>query len=1204
MPIKGSCLLFDTELKERLHRYVEYVAYGRAKKGVSATLGPVYALIRKAGIEVDLPTVGEVYNDVMPRDDANFSSESEIYDYVGKTWAQDISKIVEMEDLFGQVQIGEEKPERAVVEMLMRALYNDMVTDNRTVSDMKALQKALADGIKRKLGKLDGKKATKQDMVTLIEQALGWEKMGVVDLNGHLNSIEDLFNHMKRELQNATNEIRESEDENVVDRWDEYIKNLETATYQLLFRRNDARQVRDEALIKKGFGVKRGNKEVLDFNKLAAYGSISTMRRTAVDAFIDAGFTPNQATRVADTLEQEFYDLKADVVERQTQNVEKFAKGAKKLVLNNAGLNHLLAGKTMAEWVKDQNVETVEELAKKAYAELADTNYAPQVKRKAVQLLDQFFNENYARVNEVEAQKVIDDILGKGTPNEKTAIEWIKENGIQNQDELYTAIDNALAGRDISPQNNVAIRDEFNRLLDINNRAEKELKSKQEAAESYEAKKYKPTKSDLKRLVELYHLGAFESTYNKSLFRVIGVDKLVAADLDDIRSLAETASKLSRSVGNAKGYNLYNDASVATLFQTIQRDIDRIIQRNINNKSKLLKILSFISNFLNVMLSSMLAMPTTMVQNIFSGLKAVLTEFRTGATLEQTKDASKLFFAMLSDVTRTGQAYGEEIGSFATQELYLNTLRFKWGKGVTISDKARSLLLGVTMPIRIGLLAFDSANKVALANKVFYNQMKTALMKMGNYSSREANEILNEALYGKSLEDAKVLARKIAEETNANLPLHLRHKITDSYVIRLANDVVKANIITKGLLQNNETQKGILDALIKGAYHVAGISLGHEPNNILSRWIKSGRDSRRRNEEKYIKQKDWNGLVWHKATTAGINNFLVRFAGGATNWLVLRAKEGLPGVGFFYGMAGKWNSDINYLGTDKEGNKNLKEEVIAREAARSDMARNIIGVTYAMLFQLLGYSLFGGGDDDDAKKKIKQLKDLQKKKGLTEAQHKEIGLLEDKVNAYTKLRANRDKQRWFRNLAPDMQLIKYYIETAKQSGDASIAEGIVQYVTRTYAGDDRFSVTGKLKDAGVLIAQGDVDAGLGVLSSILGDRVQVPMYRAYKEYVRVVSNPFRSDPVPPPRYVPPTNLFEGFFGGGLVEDLMGKDPSITAITGIGPASYERFKKLKITHISDLKNENMLNAIDGKGTILDAKQRAQAKKWLEEYKKSN
>lgn len=1180
MPVKGSCLLFDTPLKEALFDAVELMGYERIKNGESASIQSIYSVLRSAGIEVDLPTVGEIYNEVLPRDDANFSSDIEIDDYVGRTWNNELNRLVESQDIIGENQIGDQKPEKAVVEMLMKALSGDLVEDKRTISDMKALQTALQNGIKRKLGELGGKPVRNKNMVELIEEALGWEKMGITDVNGKLNSIEDLFNGMRNELANATDQIKDAADPNVIDRWENYINNLQNASYQLLFRQNDAIAVRDAALIKNGFGIK--GKDALDWNKLSAYGSLAQLRNNAKNAFIAEGYSNNVATRLVDTLAQEFIDLRSEILSKQLAKPEEFSSKGKSLVLEDAGLNTLLAGKSMSEWIKNQNVETVEDLAKKAYDVLDKTEYHSVVKKKIVQKLEQFFDENYSKVTEVESKRVIDDIL-----DGSSVLEWIKSNGIQNQDELYDVLDTSLSGRNISPENDALIRSEFNRILDINNRAEKELKQRGDRAAKYAGKSYQARKTDLKRLIELYHLGVFDSSYNSNLYKTLGVDKLQADDLVDIDAIAKVASGLARKVVSAKGYNLGSDTAVATQFQTLQRLVDRIIERNINNKSNTLKILSWVRNYLNIMLSSLLAMPFTIVENIFSGLKAVISG---GVSMSNTKEAVQIYGAMLADVTRTGQAFGEEIGSFATQELYLNTLKFKW-KNATIKEKAQSILLGATMPIRIGLLAFDSANKVTLTNKIFNRNVYNALVETGSYTKQEAREVVNDLLHGQSFKDAKVMARKIAEETNATLPEHLRTKITDAYVVRLANDVVKANLVTGGALTGKQGN-AIIDAVVKGSYHVAGVSLGHEPNNPLSRGIKNYRDGRRMNEQKFIKEKDWSGLRNHRMVTTFMDNFLIQFAGGATNWLVLRAKEGL-GVGIITGGFGKWNKEIDYF-----DNKNLKEDIQERQRARSDIARSIVGLTYAGLFTMLGFPLFGGDDDDEIKKKLKALND---KKNKTQKDYEQIELLKEKKNVYTKIKANKDKDKWFRKLAPDIHYIKYAIATNK---DDNAALGVLDYVQRSYFNGGQFGVSAKIENAARNFKSGDTKAAWGSLASIIGDKFSTPMYRPYKEYIRVVTNPFTDNPKPPPSYVPPTSFSQGMVGGGLLSDLGFFDnPSITAIPGIGPKGYERFKKKGIKDLSDLENRTWWETKDEDGFIIPVSQRAKAKKWYDNYKKS-
>lgn len=1191
MPVRGTCLLYDTPLKEALFDAVELIAYDRLSSGQGGSIGSVYKALRDSGIEVDLPTVGEIYLSVLPKDDANFSSETEVEDYVGRSYRDAINTLVELNTLVGEKQIKDQKPETAVVEMLTSALYDNLVEDQRTTSDMKKLQDALWKGMQRMLGTMDSKKPTKRDMADLIDESLGWERMGVEDVNGQLNSIEDLFNAMRAELARASDDIRESDaDPAIIDRYNEYVKNLENATYQLLFRRPDAVQVRNEALINAGFGKTINGRTQLDWDKLAAdIGSVADIRSNADAAFLAAGYSQEVTDRLKDTLQQEFEDLRATIVEKQLQGSDRFAQRGEKRVFGDAGYESLLAGRTEAQWIKDQQVEDVETLHAKVDQSLADKKYVPLVVNKIKQRITDFFNRNYARVATLEAKTAIDDILG-----DQTTLQWIKSNGIQNQDELYQALDAALEGRDIEESNKQLIRDEFKRILDIDTRAENELAGREERTE----KPYRPKKSDIKKLIELYHLGIFNRRHDDLLYRLVGVDSLQRDDIADLEILANVASDLSRKIATPVadgGYGLGDDVFASREFQNIQRMVDRIVQRNVNNKNKLMKVLSFISNYLNVMLSGLLSLPRTIVQNVLSGVKAVASGIRFGPSEgggQRTKQAWQVWKAMLKDVTRTGQAYGEEIGSFATQELYLNTLRIKFGKGATPSEIAKSVLAAGTAHIRLGLLAFDSANKVALTNKVFYNIVYNSILKTfgSGVTPLEVTKYMNEALYGQSFQDAKVLARKIAERRNDLLPAKFKDKITDAYVTTLANDIVKANLNTGGLIP-----AGTLEAALKGSYHVAGLGLGHDPNNFFSRAIKTYRDNLRSDERKLITEKDWSALALHRTKAIFMNNFVIQFAGGATNWMWLRAKEGL-GLGLYHLIPtpnSKWKSEIDF-----SNEQTVKRQVIEREKQRNDIARALIGMSYSAVFYAAGFGLTIGGDDDED-----ELKKLNAKRNKTDKDRAKIEEIQNRSSVYRSIKQNREKDQWFRTLAPDVQLIAYYQANSQTGG---LGEGLLKYAERTYAGNDQFSVTGKMRSAGQSFRSGDNDAGYGILTSIVGDKFQVPLWKGFKEYYRIATNPFRDEKIPPAPYYPPTNWQNGLWGGGFLQDMgvyNGKI-SITAMPGVGPKSYEKFKSRGIDSMNDLADHpNWPTMKDKNGKyILDADDRFKAKKFYEKYKK--
>lgn len=278
-------------------------------------------------------------------------------------------------------------------------------------------------------------------------------------------------------------------------------------------------------------------------------------------------------------------------------------------------------------------------------------------------------------------------------------------------------------------------------------------------------------------------------------------------------------------------------------------------------------------------------------------------------------------------------------------------------------------------------------------------------------------------------------------------------------------------------------------------------------------------------------------------------------------------------------------------------NKNsLRDEIKRREDARNDIARALVGGAYTGITYLFGYLLTGGGDDGDEERIAK----LKAKKGKSQKDYATIDELEQKSSVYRAIKNDLAKDRWFRAMAPDLMLIKYYTENSRSK---SVGEGLLAYATRTYNGDAKFSAFAKMGQALELYAQGDSRAANGALASIIGGQFAFPMWRPYKEYYRLATNPFRDDKIPPSRFQPPTNVSEGFFGGGIAEDLglFKSNASITMLSGIGIKAYNRFAKKGIKGINDLSGE-WWNMKDKDGRILDADDAYNAKKQWEKLKK--
>lgn len=1031
-----SCLIRNTTLRNDLNDLVEFIAYSRVAKNLDAGIQSIYNDIRMNGIEVDLQTVGFIYNDVLPKTYAQFNSDHDVNNYVLKSYEDAINRAARLEAPDAKErQIGQNSPDLEVVNGILNMFTKlNTVPSDPIYSDMRMMQEALWKGIQRKLTLTNNSiPKTQKDWEELLTRALGYENLGMNDINGRLNGIADLYDSMKNYLADASREMEARGDFATSEKWQEMTDKLKAASYSLLFSKGEAKSFITSIMKEAGYGKKLKNgKTVIDWNKLSnETGSVLDLYNNIDRVMTDKGYSRSVIDGVQDSFTNELNDLNAKIMEWRLKQMDN-----KSEALNRAS-------------------------------------------------------------------------------NRKT---------------------------------------------------------------------------DLKRLAELNNLGIFQSAHDKLLNSLVGISDLQAQDLDDLEQLSKAASNLYREMDkDPYGRAIF----VSSALQTIQRHIDRIVQRNINNKTRLMKIMSAIKNFMDILMTGFLMGPLTILENWLSGIKEIASPLLFGKSKLKNKEDRQIYKSVLMDALVRGQSFGEEIGSFAPRELYSNSLRFNW-KGATPKERAESVLYIMMAPARIGLLGFDSANKAVITNKIFYNSMYKALTQNGK-TDAEATDILNTALHGQSFEKAKKDAEKLLNHINTSLPSKYPIPVNSNTITRLANDLVKANLNTSGVITNE-----MIESTLKGSYHVAGYGLGHEPNNLFSKGIKGVRDRMVQKEEKLRSEKKWDRLAWHRLGSTLTNGMILRFAGGAMNWVFLRFQSAGLGLGVPFistGFLGQWNGDIDFKNADT-----IKKSIKEREGARNQIGRAMAGISYTLIGYALMYALTKGGDDDRERKR-KRLEELTKFVQTPEVKD-EIKKLTAEANIYRSIKSNYEGNRLFKKISPDLMLLNYYMQT-----DDNHWKGALNYVINTTGIASDFSTAGKFTDAMDYFRKGEIDQGKGTLASIAGDRMAVPLWRAYKEWLKlatwITGNNVSSD------FKKPSNVAEGFFGGGALEDwgVYNRNSSITILPGIGPKSIERFKALGIENMNDLKNkpgwENTVY-MDEKGNsqfILDKddriKAKAAAEKWFKE-----
>ena len=1205
-----GCVFRNTDVYNEIKDAVAFLADSLLAEEKSPHLGSIYYFLRKSGVEVDLQTVGHAYKEVLPRNDRNYMTDEEVDEYTLRNYDQAVKRASKSRDVEINKELGDDKTELDVVIGLLNmfAKTNVNVTETKTIHAQ--MREALWKAMQKQLNlPMNRRPTTSKEWRDLLNQALGYDALGIEDVSGRVNSMADLFDAMQEELERAYRDLGDNADPMIMARWEQAVNTLRRAAYSLIFSKPEARNMVMGLMKEAGYTKQLATgREVLDWTKLAGdIGTVDDVRDIVERVVRTAGYDQRVVEAVKEALVEEFNELRTEVITKQIEQEERIAREGTKYTQDEAGLSQALGTQSVAEWIRTENIENLEQLEQAANTILAGKKYLPAVRAQIIQRLKDFYTRNYAKIANREAKEAVRDILGG-----MSALEWIKANGIQTQSELYDTLAKSLRDRGLSDEAFAEIIKEFNRILDLDNRAEKELQRREDAIG-----RNAQAKTDIRRLAELYNLGLFDTADHRVLLhRLLGVEGTTAQDLDDIAQIARAASELAKWVDK----NLGDDVFATRQYQYLQRHIDRLVARNINNKTGLLKILGVIRAFFDLMLSGLLAGPFTIIENIWSGIKAGWGSMITGPG-KVSKEDREIFWNMLYDVAASGQPYGEEVGQFAPRELFSNMLEFKWKDG-TPAEKALSLLYLLHLPGRIGLLAFDSANKVYATNMHFKHAIFQALRQAG-MDDVTINNFMNHALNGQAFEAAKDQAEEILNQVNANLPPKFRREVTPKAIISLANDVVKAN-----LNANQVIPIEVIREAAKGAYHVAGYGLGHEPNNYLSKAIAGIRKDWRQREEEFIRRKDWNALATHRMVTMFINSVVIKFLGGATNWMYLRFQE--AGLGLVTGfVGGRPNRNIN----DFSNREEIRAAIRERQLARHQIGRAIVGISMGLMSTMLMALLYASDEEDEVliSEWQKKIQDLQKKRGqalqqalidagvegvtkenVTEKKavlisqwKEELAAAQYKINPYMKIKSSWMLKRGFLKVAPDALLIKYYMNTEPNNLTAAL-----KYAQQTTGMGSPYSADEKFEGAMKMARAGDMDGANGALGNIIGSSFQVPMYRAYKDWGKltqwVAGKDVQSD------YRDPTSFTEGLLGGGMLEDIGVYTPkiSITVLDGIGVVSRERFREHGINTLGDLQRNPewwKLTYIDDNGTerpILGPADQVQAKQHFEQYNKED
>lgn len=1109
-----DCLLKNTEVVEAVKTAMEYIGVHKASEGKDASLATIYGELRKNGVEIDLNSAAHIYKDVLTsKDHPAFSTREEADEIAGKYFDDLTRNLILREDKTGEQQISELSPAQAAVKALTRAFTNPLVTDARTKSILKTMQDAYTQYAKRMAGKTPEEETSGKDTRSfeqVVQDALDKESLGYPDRHtGELLGFDKLDAGAKEIMKKLDREVAASGDEVLKAQWDEYAKSLENSVRTLMLSTKEGKKVLYDALKSQEGGgfvktLKDGT-EVLDHQALAGnIGSITQYRENVVNALTESGFTKEQAEKVSDSLQKEYYELRGKSLETlrksQEQKQASFEPAEAKPKVS--------VGDMVNKAIKAS--ESYKGLTSEAKAEGVDTTeHNPQLtfsKKEANTIVFESLknSDKYGKQVGDTGDRQIDWrklAVDKPTPAElnKLIAEHLKNNEKVDINNAIKVADNLLGNKAHD-----------NLLADIDQHSETNLTAQQNAL----SKDIAPVnRSEMTRLAELHAMGIFNGAHDDLLHHVLGIDGADQATRKKLIDLFEKKQQLIQQLGSHEFLYHSLDAS-------LQHEVNQLIEENVADKGKVSRIAKAIFDYQSFVNMGIIANPFNIAENTISGFQAnagqtigLMKQMGVKEGVKIFYEMSRLWAATLKDVAKGGIHYGLESGKFSQSSGIADKLTFKnWDKLNPVQKIATTAIAYAHM----GLNAMDSAYKVSIHQKTTMLNLHKALTDIPDQYGRkmtkdEASEYLNEHLFGNSLEQAKAQAEKMYKQ--------LGLKYDKNSIERSAREIVQANIFSDGHINDD-----LIEAAMRGAYQVAAVGLGHTARPGVLGWLtlapmmKGMQTTAQAHYDKLLKAGKYDQAAWfHMGVQSVVINGVFKFAHGVANWMLLRPLT--AGLGLVTGTVGKQmgKSDvIDY--TDK---KQLEEAFYKYGQANADINRAIVGLSMFAL-QAGALSLYGAAKKEDQDK-------------------------ENMAAGFEAVKQNPILNKAMNKFGADMLALMYASYTAKQHGRMRETYANIQGFGKYVEGmmnigsgmtlQERTVETFKLMSTDNEKAQKKAHGILGeMVRTVIPGSAEVPFYRSYKGAYYLGKSAAEQKAQLPPFYNP-QSLMQGMMDNGIINDL-------------------------------------------------------------------
>jgi hypothetical protein len=471
-------------------------------------------------------------------------------------------------------------------------------------------------------------------------------------------------------------------------------------------------------------------------------------------------------------------------------------------------------------------------------------------------------------------------------------------------------------------------------------------------------------KSAAKKLAELYNYGLFDKNpvkYDILLAKAIGIDRLSPKRFEQAHQLGKA---LEIMFATKFGDKRLNETELRTGLQAIEDKMRVLLHEEAQQHgSTFLKVADITRTWMDATQRMMLNHLKQGVENPLSGWQQTMISnidgmlSGAGSTKELRAQKRKIAAAIYKNmILEGGVGYGDVNTAFVNKgnlESYINKM----------SDNKLFHAISSTAIGKTTLDAADSFFKAKLTEQQFTRNLIKILSQPhlvdgkweAGMKKQDAINYVSEKLTGQSFADAQKTAKEIIDKVNEGQPKKI---ISDSqfFIDRLANDIVKAALVNGKAITAKQ-----VTAAYNAAYKSSGRSLGHEPNNPLSKGIMAVTAKMEKDINDAIKEKEYKKAAVLTLHSIFYRNILNPFIAGGTNWIVLKFEKNGLGLasGLYNGIATK--VDL----TTESGMRNLQKAMYEEARNRDSFMRGAIGGATAVAISALW---FGVADTDEYRK--------------------------------------------------------------------------------------------------------------------------------------------------------------------------------------------------------------------------------------------